>query len=302
MNMKLNILLSAADFFPNENNKNYTMMNSVEQYIEYFMLPQFSYNFSNEKADITIHGVQSGSTEFKNNTINMLISVENMNRWNHYSHYNKYGNYNNKDMHIYLYNHITKLIKTEEYIAIPMILCRINYYMINCNKIQPSIVTSFNDKKFCLMINKSKLNCEINIISSWLSNIGIVDNISMYDDIIKTESCYNSIILLNVFNKYKFIICFENSYDDGYITEKIFNCFFAKTIPIYMGSPIVEKYLNTDSFIDGRKIDQLIQTISMLNCNETIYNDMVESSKISSSYDDMNYKKELEEFIIKKKY
>ncbi len=38
----------------------------------------------------------------------------------------------------------------------------------------------------------------------------------------------------------------------GYITEKIFDCFFAGTIPIYLGAPDIEKYIPKDCFIDRR--------------------------------------------------
>jgi len=49
---------------------------------------------------------------------------------------------------------------------------------------------------------------------------------------------------LEVLSKYKFCICFENAYDiDGYVTEKIWDCLQAGTIPIYIGENIlVPKY------------------------------------------------------------
>ena len=51
---------------------------------------------------------------------------------------------------------------------------------------------------------------------------------------------------------YTFAICFENSILKGWITEKIFDCFFAGTIPIYLGAPDIEKYIPRDCFIDMR--------------------------------------------------
>jgi hypothetical protein len=37
----------------------------------------------------------------------------------------------------------------------------------------------------------------------------------------------------NTLEKYKFSICYENARDiPGYITEKIFDCFFAGCVPI----------------------------------------------------------------------
>lgn len=52
--------------------------------------------------------------------------------------------------------------------------------------------------------------------------------------------------------KYKFAICFENSIFSGYVSEKIFDCFIAGTVPVYWGAPDVQKYISKDCFIDMR--------------------------------------------------
>ncbi|MEY8214475.1 MAG: glycosyltransferase family 10 [Colwellia sp.] len=52
---------------------------------------------------------------------------------------------------------------------------------------------------------------------------------------------------------YKFAICYENAQMiPGYITEKIFDCFFAGCIPVYMGAPNVTDHIPSDCFIDRR--------------------------------------------------
>lgn len=54
--------------------------------------------------------------------------------------------------------------------------------------------------------------------------------------------------------QYRFCICFENEATmPGYITEKIFDCLVAGTIPIYLGAPNVSDYIPPDAFIDMRK-------------------------------------------------
>lgn len=62
---------------------------------------------------------------------------------------------------------------------------------------------------------------------------------------------------LNIINKYLFAVCFENTYHPlwswGYLTHRIFNCFRAKTIPIYIGCYNIEKYIPSSLFIDFRK-------------------------------------------------
>jgi len=38
----------------------------------------------------------------------------------------------------------------------------------------------------------------------------------------------------------------------GYITDKIFDCFFVGTIPIYLGAPDIAEYIPRNCFIDMR--------------------------------------------------
>jgi hypothetical protein len=51
---------------------------------------------------------------------------------------------------------------------------------------------------------------------------------------------------------YKFSLCLENSRFEGYVSEKIFDCFFTHTIPIYLGAPDIDRYVPSDAFIDLR--------------------------------------------------
>ena len=52
----------------------------------------------------------------------------------------------------------------------------------------------------------------------------------------------------------RFSICYENVRDlSGYITEKIFDCFFSGCIPVYWGARNVTNYIPADCFIDRRE-------------------------------------------------
>jgi hypothetical protein len=53
-------------------------------------------------------------------------------------------------------------------------------------------------------------------------------------------------------SRYRFALCFENMAMPGYITEKIFDCFFVGTIPIYLGAPDVENYIPKSCFVNMR--------------------------------------------------
>ena len=282
-------------FYIGDENKKVYNMQSIKQFIDYFLPSNYNYIIvdSSEKSHITIWDIYlEDNSKLRDDEINILICVENIPYWNMYQHYLKYDEYNDNKIKIYMYNHINNLIKTDKYISIPLIHNYINYY--NNTRLEPSEYTKFNNKKFCLMINKSKLNKQINYAILALESIGEIDNLSIYPELLN-KSCYHSVELLNVFNKYKFIICFENSYADGYITEKIFNCFFAKTIPIYKGSEKICDYINRNSFIDGR--GNYVDEILKIKDDENLYNKYISSHKISDNYNNENYNQELVNFI-----
>lgn len=68
-------------------------------------------------------------------------------------------------------------------------------------------------------------------------------------------------------SNYKYSICFENSIINGYITEKIVDCFYAGTVPIYYGAPDINKYVNPKAFInfsDFSSIQELEKYIDSL--------------------------------------
>lgn len=49
---------------------------------------------------------------------------------------------------------------------------------------------------------------------------------------------------------FRFALCFENTRFPGYITEKLFDCLYARTIPLYRGAPDIASYVPADVFID----------------------------------------------------
>lgn len=57
----------------------------------------------------------------------------------------------------------------------------------------------------------------------------------------------------SVLERYKFAICYENARDiPGYITEKIFDCFFAGCVPVYWGANNVADHIPAECFVDRR--------------------------------------------------
>jgi len=56
-----------------------------------------------------------------------------------------------------------------------------------------------------------------------------------------------------VLSQYSFALCFENMAMVGYITEKMFDCLYAGTIPIYLGAKDITDLIPEDAYIDCRK-------------------------------------------------
>ena len=54
-------------------------------------------------------------------------------------------------------------------------------------------------------------------------------------------------------SRYRFALCFENQVLPGWITEKIFDCLFAGTVPVYWGAPDVLDRIPGECFIDMRR-------------------------------------------------
>jgi hypothetical protein len=58
----------------------------------------------------------------------------------------------------------------------------------------------------------------------------------------------------DVYEQHRFALCFENMTGvRGYVTEKIFDCFRAGTVPIYWGADDITEYVPAGSFIDYRE-------------------------------------------------
>ena len=53
--------------------------------------------------------------------------------------------------------------------------------------------------------------------------------------------------------RYRFAICFENMELEGYITEKLFDCLYSGTVPVYLGAPDIERWVPGECFIDMRR-------------------------------------------------
>lgn len=86
---------------------------------------------------------------------------------------------------------------------------------------------------------------------------------------------------LETLSKYKFTICYENQCNKkGYITEKIFDCFFAGTVPVYWGATNIDQYIPRNCYIDRRNFgsnDELYNYITSVSEEE--YNSYLDHAR-----------------------
>jgi len=260
-----------------------------EEYFIKFLLPsKYDYeivDFSSN-SDICFVSVQHEDNNLlKSNEINIFMSVENMvpEERDQYKFRNKFGHYDNKRIDTFIHNDVSQNSVTPEsnVSVIPTVYFRINYFLNNPVEL-PS--TPFSSKHLCLFISRNGLN--ENKANLWdylcLEYAEDVHHISQYYSEIESVSCYSGAELLNVFSKYKFIVVMENTHQEGYITEKIFNVFQSGAIPIYDGAPDINNFINPESFLSFND-DDILEKIDYLKDNEKEYNKIINAQKINSS-------------------
>lgn len=82
-----------------------------------------------------------------------------------------------------------------------------------------------------------------------------------------------------IISKYRFLISYDSlCKQNGYISEKIFDCFNAKTVPIYWGADNVTEYIPKNCFIDKRDFESYEDLYNYLvNMNEEEYNGYIKN-------------------------
>jgi glycosyltransferase involved in cell wall biosynthesis len=90
---------------------------------------------------------------------------------------------------------------------------------------------------------------------------------------------------LQVLGKFKFSLVFENSMaQNGYITEKILDCFLCGVIPIYWGAPNISRWIPKECYIDFADFDHNFHRIA----------DYIEEM---SDHECQNFRNQIEDFL-----
>jgi hypothetical protein len=74
---------------------------------------------------------------------------------------------------------------------------------------------------------------------------------------------------------YRFSIAIENHYDSFYITEKIYDCFAMKTVPVYYGSKYILEKFDKDGILMFQTLEELEEIIKLFTPD--LYLSMIKS-------------------------
>lgn len=86
---------------------------------------------------------------------------------------------------------------------------------------------------------------------------------------------------LETLSAYRFCICYENGCQNGWISEKIFDAFFAGCVPIYLGAPNITDYIPANTFIDKRDFPHYAQLYDFLSeMDAAKYNEYLKNIEI----------------------
>jgi len=72
---------------------------------------------------------------------------------------------------------------------------------------------------------------------------------------------------IHLFREFQFSLVIENSRQNNCFTEKLCDCLYTKTIPIYYGPPNISEYFDTTGWIilENESVDELLAKISILD-------------------------------------
>lgn len=167
------------------------------------------------------------------------------------------------------------------------------HYPVLCPEIDS--IPSFEEKKFCTLVasdlkskDERELYSERRKAIRFFEEIG-EEGFEFYGkrwDPAEFKSYRGSTPdKLGTLKNYRFCICYENTQGTpGYVTEKIFDCFAAGTVPVYWGASNIEDYIPKDCFIDRRNFASLDKLYAFL--------------KGMSKQDYENYLLQIHEFLL----
>jgi len=99
---------------------------------------------------------------------------------------------------------------------------------------------------------------------------------------------------LQTISQYFFYLAFENSNMLDYVTEKIFHCYLARTLPVYMGAPNIDNfvpfphsYINTRDFKSPQELASFLLKVAEDEKLYLSYFGWNNATKLSKGFEDL---------------
>lgn len=165
-----------------------------------------------------------------------------------------------------------------------------------------------NYNKIILENPKSKFCCFLVSNPRASERINFFKKLSKYKQVDSGGKVFNNTGYLvqdklKFISPYRFMIAFENSSYPGYVTEKIYECFFTNTIPIYWGSKKNSNDFNPNRILNRLEFDSdeaLIERVIELEENPFLYNEFIKQPIFANNNPSIYFNEDrVREFFIK---
>jgi len=174
------------------------------------------------------------------------------------------------------------------------------YYIHNNNFLNSLIYRSpisIVPSKFCGFCVSNANSQPRNHMFKILNSYKKVDSLGRYNNNVgyNIEYPYWSEEYRDYLKQYKFIICFENSKYDTYVTEKIINAQLVKSIPIYWGTTHVKNifYENSIIYLENENSEEsymdVLKKVIELDQDDSKYLEFINRPILKQQYFQENY-------------
>ncbi len=163
---------------------------------------------------------------------------------------------------------------SNRYLRVPI------YYFLSKLRHKPDVPKNPQNREFCSFLYSNGVYCD-------KIRIDFFNKLSKYKKINSSGSLLNNTGIkvkdkISYLNNFKFTIAFENSSNEGYITEKIYDAFISRTVPVYWGDPLADVEFNPEAFIFVNKyksLDEVVNKVIELDNNDELYLKMLHAPK-----------------------
>lgn len=131
--------------------------------------------------------------------------------------------------------------------------------------------TKKEKNNFCSIVYGKQIESRINAINNISNSYKKVDVFGKANS--KVQLPDGEKYKIDLISNYKFSLCYENSVNPGYHTEKLLHGKVSGNIPIYYGDETVSKDFNEKCFINAVNLSdgELVEVIKEIDSNDKLY-------------------------------